>query len=264
MERTGIRKEERAGLVVAIVLHVALLAALAIQALFEPPALPPVERMTVSLAEEVGLEATAPDPVPESRAAIAPTLSDSPAPAPEILEPSSDPVVERPVRRVQSPVPAPSRVTTPRREPPRESARPRTSEAGGGSRIGSDFLAGSGDSTTTNETRVPASKIGSSAKASLFQAVGRQLRPHWRPVDGADRELLVSQVRFRLNPDGSLAGTPQLRGQRGVTDANRAQASRHAENAIRAVQLAEPFDLPEEYYEAWKVVTVDFDWKLSQ
>ena len=264
MERTGIRAEERTGLIVAVALHLALLAALVIQALFEAPAAPPVERMTVSLAEDVGLEATAPDPVPESRAAIAPTLSDTPAPAPEILEAPSDPVVERPTQRVQSPVPAPSRVTTPRREPPRETSRPRNSERSGGSRVGSDFLAGSGDSTTTNETRAPASQIGASTKASLFQAVGRQLRPHWRPVDGADRELLVSQVRFRLNPDGSLAGAPQLRGQRGITDANRAQASRHAENAIRAVQLAAPFDLPEEYYEAWKVVTVDFDWKLSQ
>lgn len=52
--------------------------------------------------------------------------------------------------------------------------------------------------------------------------------------------------------------------QSGVTDTNRPQAGRHAEQAIRAVQLAAPFDLPEEYYEAWKVVTVDFDWKLSQ
>lgn len=267
MEAARIRGEERTGLIVAVGLHVALLAILATQALKEAPAFEPVERMTVSLAEDVGLEATAPDPVPESRAAIAPTLSDTPAPAPvpEILEAPSEPVVERPAPRVQPRTPTPARAA-PRRETPRErpQTQARTAERGGGSRIGSDFLAGSGDSTTTNETRVPASQIGASAKASLFQAVGRQLRPHWRPVDGADREKLVSQIRFRLNPDGSLAGTPTLRGQRGITDANRAQAARHAENAIRAVQLAAPFDLPEEYYDAWKTVTVDFDWKLSQ
>jgi hypothetical protein len=28
--------------------------------------------------------------------------------------------------------------------------------------------------------------------------------------------------------------------------------------------LAAPFDLPQEYYEAWKVITVDFDWRLAQ
>lgn len=130
--------------------------------------------------------------------------------------------------------------------------------------MGDNFLEGSGDSTRTEETRTPASQIGASAKASLFQAVARQLRPRWRPVDGADREKLVSKVRFRLNPDGSLAGSPVLLGQSGITDANRPQASRHGENAIRAVQLAAPFDLPAEYYEAWKVVTVDFDWRLTQ
>ncbi|MBX7459138.1 energy transducer TonB [Qipengyuania sp. 1NDH17] len=264
MERTGIRAEEKTGLIVAVVLHLAVLALLLVQAMLPAPIIPKTERMTVSLAEDVGLEATAPDPVEESSAAIAPTLSDSPAPAPEILDAPSEPVVERPTKRVQSPVPAPGATTKPRRETPRETAKPKSSETGGGSRIGQDFLAGSGDSTRTSETRTPASQIGSQAKASLFQAVGRQLRPHWRPVDGADRELLVSQVRFRLNPDGSLNGSPVLRGQRGVTDANRAQAGRHGENAIRAVQLAAPFDLPPEYYEAWKVVTVDFDWKLSQ
>ena len=267
MEKTGFRAEERTGLIVAVALHLLLLLALVVQALLDAPLKPRnVDRMTVSLAEDVGLEATAPEPVAESRAAIAPELSDLPAPAPEILPAPTPPQVDRPTPRVQSPVPAPNRETRPqpRREQPREQARPRPAERSGGSRIGDNFLAGAGDSTTTNETRVPASQIGASAKASLFQAVGRQLRPHWRPVDGADRELLVSQVRFRLNPDGSLAGAPTLRGQRGVTDANRPQAARHAENAIRAVQLAAPFKLPEEYYEAWKVVTVDFDWKLSQ
>jgi hypothetical protein len=45
-----------------------------------------------------------------------------------------------------------------------------------------------------------------------------------------------------------------VRSQSGVNASNKAQAARHAENAIRAVQLAAPFKLPEEYYEAWKTV----------
>ena len=52
--------------------------------------------------------------------------------------------------------------------------------------------------------------------------------------------------------------------QTGVNDVNRAQAGRHAEQAIRAVQLAAPFDLPVEYYNAWKTVTANLDWKLAQ
>lgn len=263
----ALRSEERTGLLVALGLHLLILAALFVQGLLPAPTFEKPERMTVNLAEDVGLEATAPDPVSESRAAVAPTLSDSPAPATEPDEPAPR-ETSAPTPRLQSPVPAPSARpdTRERRRPDASSAQrpPRRAERSGGSRLGDNFLEGSGDSTTTSETRVPASQIGASAKASLFQAVARQLRVHWRPVDGADRELLVSKVRFRLNPDGSLAGAPTLINQRGVTDSNRTQAPRHGENAIRAVQLAAPFDLPAEYYEAWKVITVDFDWSLSR
>ena len=52
---------------------------------------------------------------------------------------------------------------------------------------------------------------------------------------------------------------------RPITDANRAQAPRHAEQAIRAVRLAAPFDLPEQYYNAWRHITeFRFDRRLSQ
>ena len=53
--------------------------------------------------------------------------------------------------------------------------------------------------------------------------------------------------------------------QDGITDANRAQAPRHAEQAIRAVRLAAPFDLPANLYNGWKhVAQFRFDRKLSQ
>ena len=117
MERTGIRTEERTGLLIAVGLHLALLAALLVQALMPAAEIPRTERMTVSLAEDVGLEATAPEPVPESRAAIAPELSDSPAPAPEMLEAPDTPQVDRPTPQVQ-PNPAPARETRP--QPRRE------------------------------------------------------------------------------------------------------------------------------------------------
>ena len=51
--------------------------------------------------------------------------------------------------------------------------------------------------------------------------------------------------------------------QTGVTSVNAAQKDRHAEQAIRAVQLAAPFNLPEEYYDAWKrVSSFRFDKRL--
>ena len=126
--------------------------------------------------------------------------------------------------------------------------------AGGGSRISEDFLDGKGASTTTQETRLPASAIGASAKASIQQALARQIKPHWNAPQGVDVDQLVTLLDFDLAEDGSLKGRPRLRDQSGITEANRAQASRHAENAIRAVQLAAPFDLPPEYYNAWKSI----------
>ena len=284
MERTGIRGEERTGLAVAVVLHLALLAMLIVQGLFPAPVIEPPQRMTVSLAEDVGMAATAPDPVTESRASTAPTMAPNPAPAPEREQPT--PVVERPVpvpqpqRETRAPTPQPRTETRPRRpDPPKPQAQPQRSTAtapsrsessppsgsrSGGSRLGDNFLDGAGDSASSSETRVPASQIGNSAKASIIQAVARQIKPHWEPPNGPEVDKIVSYVRFRLNPDGTLSGRPEVVRQTGVNDTNRAQAGRHGEQAVRAVQLAAPFDLPQEYYEAWKVVTANLDWRLAQ
>jgi hypothetical protein len=77
--------------------------------------------------------------------------------------------------------------------------------------------------------------------------------------------LLVTELAFDLNEDGSLQGRPRVLRQSGVTDTNRAQQALHAERAIRAVQLAAPFDLPDEYYEAWKSIRgARFDRNLSR
>ena len=158
-------------------------------------------------------------------------------------------------RPTVAPAPSESANTAPR---PRNTPQPRPSaapaEPRGGSRIGDNFLGGAGNSTTTEETRIPASQIGASAKASIIQAIVRQIRPHWNAPSGVDAELLVTELAFDLNEDGSLRGRPRVLRQSGINDSNRPQASLHAERAIRAVQLAAPFDLPDEYYNAWKSI----------
>ena len=108
-------------------------------------------------------------------------------------------------------------------------------------------------------------RIGASAKASLIQAITRQIKPHWSAPQGVDADQLVTVLSFRLNEDGSLAGTPRVVSQSGETAANRPQKALHAERAIRAVQLAAPFDLPPEYYNAWKSIDgARFDRNLSR
>ena len=252
MERLGIKGDERTGLIVALALHLALLAVMVTQALLPAPEFPKTERMVVSLAEEVGLEATAPVPVEDSRAAIAPELAERPVPAVEQSEPETRPATER--------ANTPTTTNSPRRDQQRQQSR--EAEQPRGSRIGDNFLAGSGSSSNTNETRAPAATFGTTERAALSSAITRALRPHWSVPSGVDTDLLVSVVSWRLNPDGSLNGRPRLVSQRGINDANRAQAALHAERAIRAIQLAAPFKLDERFYNRWDELEWEFDRRL--
>ncbi|MEZ5696933.1 MAG: energy transducer TonB [Sphingomonadaceae bacterium] len=293
MAKAALRSDEWAALAIAAVLHGALVWVL-LQQPDPPPALPKQERVTVSLATEVGLEATAPDPVPESAARLAPELGEAlPPPEPEVLAAPEPAPVPQPVATTPpkpkpvpkpAPKPTPKETSKPKPKPPTSTAPRRrpdtpstsrsstvqqtqpTTRAGGSRRSVSDAFDGMGESTTSRETRMPASQIGASAKASLVQAIARRIKPKWTPPDGPEVEKITTYLRFRLNPDGTLAGRPEVIRQTGVNDINRAQAARHAENAVRAVQLAAPFDdLPDEYYNAWKLVSpFSFDWKLSQ
>lgn len=256
MGEMTLRNDEKIGLGAAVALHGALVAVLLMQAVRSDVAVFP-ERIAVSLATEVGLDAASPDPVSESRASIAPTLAPEAAPAPETAKP--DP-------RTALSQTAPSRDRSrPDRPTPKQTATPPrpASNAGGGSRIGDDFLDGKGSSTTTQETRAPAAAFGRAERAALASAITRQLRPNWSAPSGLEAELLVSTVTWELNPDGSLKGTPRCRtAASSITASNRPQAGLHCERAIRAVQRAAPFDLPDQFYDRWKALEWQFDRRL--
>jgi len=263
-----LRREEKLGLAIAVALHVALVGGLLVESWRAPPNIPPAERMTVSLSDNVSLESTAPNPSEDAQAAVAPVLAPESAPLPvptsvplpAPIEPTVDRTPPKPVPAARH-VPAPKPTTAPRQAakpaPPPKPAQ----KSGGGSLLGPNFLKGlsSGERATSG---TPAATFGSAQAASLAQAIARQLKPHWAAPEGVDAEKLVTIVRFRLNPDGSLNGNPVVVSQSGVTPSNEAQKGRHAEQAIRAVRLAAPFDLPPEFYDHWKVITSTFDRRL--
>jgi outer membrane biosynthesis protein TonB len=279
-------REDRLGLGIAVAAHVALAALFVFNddtpANFDIP-----ERMTVSLANEVSLESTAPDPSAEPAASIAPEIAEEPSPpVPEPVEQ----VIEREVepappppprpRATQRPEPRPSPAPSPRAtqrpEPrsspspaPRASASPRARptpapsparQRAGGSRIGADFLEGRSD--TDGNRGSPAAAFGATEAAALNSAISRQLKPHWSSPSGVDADQLVTIVRFRLNRDGSLAGSPSCISQSGVTASNEPQKELHCDRAIRAVRLASPFDLPDQFYDKWQLVDSRFDRRL--
>ena len=249
-------------LFVALFLHGLLVLALLWQAAFAPP--PPVERaerMTVSLATDVGLEDTAPVPVPESRQSVGPELSDELAPPEAVSEPLARPVPSERRRSISSPIPVP--LESPRRrDTQRQRETPSQREAGGSQEFANAFRDGAGNSSDSEVSSPPATKFGAKEQAALSSAITRQLRPKWTAPNGVDVDKLVSIVAWKLNRDGSLRGTPRLVSQSGITPSNEAQAKAHAERAIRAVQLAAPFNLPEEFYDRWDDLEWTFDRRL--
>jgi len=276
----GLRGAEVLALALAVLAHLAV-AVLLLRHPASPPPAPP-QRMEVTLADDVGLQASAPQPRAPATTDLAPALGvaqPAPAPLPTKVAPAKPVAKPAPV----SLVPEKPAKTTPTKP---QAAKPQTSIAdpvaaalaataaahvahkpakpAGGSRIGADWFQGSTSASTTGKAAASAAVTGP-VKAALASALSRQLKPHWVAPEGVDADQLITILTFDLNADGTLAGPPRVVRQDGIDDSNRAQAARHAEQAIRAVRLAAPFQLPAEYYNAWKhVSSFRFDRNMSQ
>lgn len=207
-----------------------------------------------------------PAPRPTAKPAPKPAAKPAEKPAPPKKAPASPPRQSSPIDRIVSrPASKPATASPPRNAPAGNAGKTATPPKKAGSSAFDDaFKAGTPGAKAPAATGTPAAAIGAQARSALNAAIGRQLKPHWQAPQGAEAELLVTKVRFRLNRDGSLAGEPQAISTTGQTAANQAQVARHQEQAIRAVKLAAPFDLPDDLYEGWKVVTTNFDRRLSQ
>lgn len=285
MASVALRSEEYVGLGVAVAAHIALVGLLLVPRPARMDTVP--DRIEVTISDDVGLTSTSPDPAAEAAPDVAPVLGE---PVPPDALPEAEPVPEppRPQPKAESPRPAPRPAQKPaprpavKAEPPRPAAKPAPARAprpaagperpaqrsAGASRVGDDFLKGvPGGRSAARSNGPPAQVAGPQVQASLLGAISRALRPHWqgKVPEGADAEKLVTVLRWNLNRDGSLAGPVEFVRQEGRTDANQPQWDRHREQAIRAVQLAAPFDLPEQYYDTWKRVgPIRFDKRLSQ
>ncbi|MCJ2179719.1 hypothetical protein [Novosphingobium album (ex Hu et al. 2023)] len=300
MASTGLHKEEGIGLAVAIALHAAALAALMIRPPMHDIVKPPA-RIEVTISNIYGKTSMSPDPFSKAAPDRGPELGEpappappepvavaSPDPAPRAVEaPQPKPVprpAPKPVTKVaEKPRPTAKPKAPPKKAPTRKSsaidniiARPsqasspsasvgtRTPKKAGASSFAQAFSDGVPGAASESGKGMPAAEFGPKQVSALGAAINRQLKPYWQAPQGADAELLVTRVRFRLNPDGSLSGEPQVLGTTGQTAANSAQVQRHQEQAVRAVKLAAPFDLPRDFYDHWKVVTTNFDRRLSQ
>jgi outer membrane biosynthesis protein TonB len=93
-----------------------------------------------------------------------------------------------------------------------------------------------------------------SEKDALRALIGR----NWNVPTGAPNlEKLVVVVRFQLNPDGTLAGPPQLVDASKYTSDSFFRAA--ADAALRAVQMTQPYKLPANKYNEWRDIVLTFD-----
>jgi hypothetical protein len=239
MSIAGLRNDEQLGLGIALAVHLVLLAALAYQATRPLPLIPPPVRMAASFAQTVSLVAEAPEISQESQ--------EAPAEAAQVGDQRGSPPDRSVVSRRQQ-------------QPPPDTSRKRNESS-----LPSDFLKDRESQDNAESRLVPADQIGRRELVDIQRALARQVAPFWTPPSGAEADKLVTIVTFDLDQDGSLRGRPRVVGQEGVTDANRTQAGRHQELAVRAVQLAAPFELPPQYYNAWRRIrTMRFDWDMRQ
>lgn len=277
--RSPLSQNEAAALGVAVLGHVALVTALIY---LKPADLPPPspERMSVTISDETGLVSTSPDPQADPALDSGPVEGDmAPPPVPEPVE-----VAQAQPRPIQAPVPRPlvqpkvqpqAKQAQPQARPaqpqakltPRNPTQPRPGTRPGNSRFDSAFGNGIPQGNPVSKSTSPPAAITGEVRSSLAAAITRQLRPKWRgrAPEGLEADKLVTILTWDLNLDGTLAGSPKVVRQEGITPANRAQAARHAEEAIRAVRLVGKFDLPPQYYAAWKHVSAfRFDRSLGQ
>jgi hypothetical protein len=257
-------RSDHIGLGVSTFLHGLVIAAIAL-GLFQWTApkvmMPP--SFEVALTDDIGLESRATSHE-EAQTAQAQDLG---AAEPDAA-PDQATIAEEP-KPVAQPVATPEPKPVPKPQPKADAAkatgargtqpgRPRASMLG-------DVLKGldapaksSGTSTETTGT----APLSAEASRALSAEIRRQIKPFWRAPTGVDADKLVTQLRWRLNPDGTLSAAPALLNQSGKTASNQPQQQLHVEAAIRAVRAAAPFTLPPDFYDNWKLIEFSFDKRL--
>ncbi|GAA0744585.1 cell envelope biogenesis protein TolA [Sphingomonas sp. ABOLD] len=293
-------RSERIGLGVSIAAHAAVFAALVLSFAKTPPQEPPKAiPIDISLADKVGLESSAPVPSQEELAAkkspveapVEPEAAPAPAPEPQPL-PKPQPAPPKPAPEPQpqpkpappQPKPKPAEKPAPAKpskpspaakpQPQKPSTAPAQSAATGSARrpvkptgnlAGLD-LGRSNNKTASTSLRNPGSKASAEDVASFRGLIARQIQPcanrQVTPGPGAERIRVLLRVNF--NPDGSLAGDPDITGVQGNDATNGRYVERVKDLAIATFKGCTPIrGLPANLYavpSGWK--SLAFSYKL--
>jgi outer membrane biosynthesis protein TonB len=281
-------RADQKGVGLAIVGHLALLAALAIGISRRvPPIHAAPQTMDVQLVDAVGLQSAAPAPAteaPQEQTAPeagppeeAPPPEPAPAPTP-VPKAVKEPVPAPPAPK---PVPTPAPAEKPKKvEPPKPAARLSSnflkdissaakSEAKGasegkgsrttGSKLGPDFLKGIAAPSAGKGTTARASITGP-AMNGLAAAIKRQVQPCYDlgALGGTPAMQIVTVLQIRFNKDGSVQSA-QVTEQTGVDGSNARYKQQMAEVSRAAVLRCSPLKLPVELYAGgWENIEMGF------
>ena len=261
---------ERSALLLAALLHMALLAGLSLQLagripkLLNEPDITSVEFVELADTPTV-TELPKPSQDASPRESERPTLTE-PEPEPEPPAPATkaedtapqDAIVEAPKppekpKPVEKPKPAPKLDTGALaalidKSKPKAAAKPRET---------SQFA-------KSIEKAIPKqAQLSATQAATLEQSIRAQIAPCWNPpLGGEDVAQMTVVLRIRLDRDGSVAAQPEFVSQTGATAGNQAYARAFVETARRAVLRCAPLKLPEGLYAFWREFELNFDPRL--
>lgn len=260
---------EKNSVAVAVALHVVVIALLSVQwtagdRRFDNPP------MEVDLIAETAATSTAPEisELPPA-ARLGEEYSDEiytpdPLPTPPVPEPIAQPEPAPAPKQVTRPTPAPPKKKQPATEKPTPKPTPKATPKKSAARP-TGRLDGIAEGLSKSQPKqassrgAPAAATAAEVRRSIDVSIKAAVRPRWDScrVSGVDVDQLKTVVKFRLSRSGGLAGFTSVT-TTGENASNKFQVQRHQECAKRAVELAAPFDLPEDEYDFWQNYTLDF------
>ncbi|HEX8444445.1 MAG TPA: cell envelope biogenesis protein TolA [Allosphingosinicella sp.] len=205
-----------------------------------------------------------PQPKPVPKAVIPPPPKPTPKPVskpapvaakPAPPKPQPKPAPPKAVAKPAPAKPAPGKPTKAAAAPSQVSGKGQA-QAARGSRLGPNFLKGIGSDPSPTTSQKPTGAVMSAiALSGIKSAIQRQIQPcankNVDPGPGANQILVTLNVR--LNPDGSLAGSPTVVETKGVNEDNRRYVNRVKDLAIAAYRGCAPLrGLPNELYRTAK------------
>jgi hypothetical protein len=211
-----------------------------------------------------------PQPKPEPDPPKPPEAKPEPPPEPEPPKPPEPPTPEPPpppkeaVEPLPEPAPAPvpkPKPTPPKKEPPKKQ------------QVNLDDIASLLDKrrakSAPEASEVDDPKPNRSTERNVnnqpltmseIDAARIQIEKCWNPPVGAPNpEQLVVRIRVSYNPDGTLAGQPQLPDRDGIMRSGNVFLQRAAESVVRAVLRCQPLKLPQDKYDSWRDIEMTFN-----